>query len=256
MGVTLYLSFYSKVLHPSTKSRLILLISTYLFFLFMGAYLFTIIDNRHDTSMCEEYEKFLRSFADQHQCISIDALESFMHVITDASSSGISFINSTVFAENFKFGGETLFFTFTLLSTIGYGYAAPLTFYGKLFCIFYISLGVPLSILILGVLIERLDRFLFLKRLYTKRFRHRVYHQISSVTQRKANKKIYIHALLITIHLLVCVYIIPAYIFSNYIEMNWSFLDSLYYCFISITTIGFGEFIFFTVRLSSNKYIE
>jgi len=251
MGVTLYVSFYSKVLHPSTKSRLFLLISTYLFFLFMGAYLFTIIDNRKDTTMREEYEKFLRSFADQHQCISIDEMESFMGVITDASSSGISFINSTVFAENFKFGGETLFFTFTLLSTIGYGYTAPLTFYGKLFCIFYISLGVPLSILILGVLIERLDRFLFLKRLYTsqRRFRHRVYQQISPLTQRKPSKKIYLHAFLITFHLLVCVYILPAYIFTKYTEMNWSFLDSLYYCFISITTIGFGKFFFLPISI-------
>ena len=40
--------------------------------------------------------------------------------------------------------------------------------------------------------------------------------------------------------LIVFIYIIPSLIFSQLTEDKWSFIDSLYFCYISISTIGFG----------------
>lgn len=44
---------------------------------------------------------------------------------------------------------------------------------------------------------------------------------------------------LLTVLLLL---LIPAGIFTN-LEKDWSFLESLYFCFISLTTVGLGDYV-------------
>ena len=46
----------------------------------------------------------------------------------------------------------------------------------------------------------------------------------------------------LTVLCICVVFLLPALVFAR-LEDNWNYLDSLYYCFISLTTIGLGDFI-------------
>ena len=45
---------------------------------------------------------------------------------------------------------QSVFFTTTILTTIGYGNISPVTFHGRLFCIFFAIIGIPFTLSVLS----------------------------------------------------------------------------------------------------------
>ncbi|VDO76716.1 unnamed protein product [Heligmosomoides polygyrus] len=103
-----------------------------------------------------------------------------------------------------KFSGAFYFAT-TVITTIGYGHSTPLTTGGKLFCMFYALAGIPLGL----VMFQSIGR---------------------------APVVTHIDLIFVASGLGTLLIAFGALAFSKY--ENWTYFDSLYYCFTTLTTIG------------------
>ena len=159
-------------------------------------------------------------------------LESFITRIIEANSRGISAISNLTVEPNWSFG-QAVFFAGTVLTTIGYGHVSPLSVGGKVFCIFYAIIGIPMTLIMISACVERL-------LLVTNKIQQ--YFRLKLCSQFNDKCVNYTHLIIVLLFVFTFFFIIPALIFSS-IEKHWDYLDALYYCFISLSTIGLGDYI-------------
>lgn len=123
--------------------------------------------------------------------------------------------------------GPAIFFTTTVVTTIGYGNIAPSTPGGQTFLVFYAIVGIPLALVLFSSVGTVLSNALgsLVSRIKTK---HPLPLKIAVVVGAIATG-------------FVLFLVVPALIFMA-IE-GWTYRQSAYYCFVSLSTIGFGDFV-------------
>ena len=105
----------------------------------------------------------------------------------------------------------------------------PRTDRGKIFCMIYATIGIPLAITALQSIGERFNALvrysyrIFMRRLGKKR-------EITTNSMAAVG--------LVGLAITVC---FGAAIFSHY--ERWDYFLSFYYCFVTLTTIGFGDYV-------------
>ncbi|CAI5444388.1 unnamed protein product [Caenorhabditis angaria] len=153
-----------------------------------------------------------------------------------------------------------LFFTATLLTTIGYGNLVPVTWHGKMFCIAYALFGVPLILITVADIGKFLsENIIWLYTRYTKLRekidkKHAKYQAISNKEEKGAERGAESgeqimqgldHYISIPISLIVSIllgYIAIGAILIGTWE-NWDFFRGFYFSFITMTTVGFGDIV-------------
>ncbi|ROT85080.1 hypothetical protein C7M84_021422 [Penaeus vannamei] len=125
---------------------------------------------------------------------------------------------------------DSIYFTMTAVTTIGYGHISPATRYGRLFCVLYSLVGVPLTCILMAYSSEMLSNRML--QLYTSaRKRH----------QRHRKTLLYgITWIYLSVGFIVFMFL-PSLALSK-LE-DWSYEDALYYTFITLSTIGFGDLV-------------
>ena len=125
---------------------------------------------------------------------------------------------------------DSFYFSTVVLALIGYGHRVLVTPHAKIFCIFYAMLGIPMWLITFQSAGERLNALLgFI---------------LSKVKQSLHLKKAKItdgELLIMESVLSIVILLIGACVFSRY--EDWSFFNSFYYGFITLTTIGFGDYV-------------
>jgi len=169
-------------------------------------------------------------------------LEAFISRIIEANSKGISAINNLTVEPNWSYG-QAVFFSGTVLTTIGYGHVSPLSVGGKVFCIFYALFGIPMTLILISACVERL--LVVSNKLYDQMKKLSIFNTANSTpnpTTVNLPLLTYTHLVIVAVFVLVAFFLVPAAVFNS-IEKEWNYLDALYYCFISLSTIGLGDYI-------------
>ncbi|XP_071562321.1 two pore potassium channel protein sup-9 [Temnothorax nylanderi] len=128
-----------------------------------------------------------------------------------------------------KFAGAFYFATL-VLAMIGYGHSTPVTKTGKAFCMVYAMVGIPLGLVMFQSIGERLNKF---ASVVIRRAKTYLRCQKTEATEMN---------LMLATGLLSSIIITTgAAVFSRY--EGWNYFDSFYYCFVTLTTIGFGDYV-------------
>ncbi|KAM4697110.1 potassium channel subfamily K member 6 [Rhinophrynus dorsalis] len=210
---------------------LTLLLLGYVTYLLVGALVVSYIESPYEASLREELRHFKSLLLEESPCINVTSLEVLLEKVISANKFGVSVLQNTSNDSNWDIA-SSLFFASTLVTTVGYGYTTPLTDSGKAFCIIYALIGVPFTMLVLSACVQRLMTIFTYGPV-------RYFQVFQGYDRRRVTR---VHFFVLALLMLICFFIIPSAIFSA-IEGSWTFLDAFYFCFISLCTIGLGDYV-------------
>ena len=160
-------------------------------------------------------------------------LEEFLDFVLRSNQQGISVLDNDAYEQNWSLG-QSFLFTVSVVTTIGYGHITPITQIGKLVCVLYGILGIPFTLVFLSAMVQRL--LYPTCSLLSLLFASRIADRLSPFNIRL------IHLAFLALVFTVFFVLIPSAIFWT-IEVGWTYLDAFYFVFISLTTIGLGDYI-------------
>ncbi|GMS90622.1 hypothetical protein PENTCL1PPCAC_12797, partial [Pristionchus entomophagus] len=141
-----------------------------------------------------------------------------------------------------------LFFTTTLLTTIGYGNLVPVTWQGRMFCIVYALFGVPLILITVADIGKYLSENItwLYKRYHSKRGgKHEPLLNQPDDKKDGDDKMNELGYVAIPVSLIVAILLgyicIGAVLLSSW--EDWDFFSGFYFSFITMTTVGFGDIV-------------
>ncbi|XP_076389646.1 potassium channel subfamily K member 13-like isoform X2 [Megachile rotundata] len=246
------------------NTRFILLFVVLVVYMLTGAALFQQLEADLEVRQAAEFWRVYHTFRRHHLQrgpVAIQRLDELLYAYGNASSSGI--INKS---RRWDFSGS-FHFVSTIVSTIGYGNTTPQTTTGKVLAVLYGFFGCSGGILFFNLFLERIITFLawILRNVHARHLKRRVRknslstsRSFKSTAEEKPTLpdilddddgslnmeewKPSVYLVMLFLSIVCCIIACCAATVYAPLE-GWKYVDALYFCFISFTTIGFGDFV-------------
>ncbi|RXM27484.1 Potassium channel subfamily K member 13 [Acipenser ruthenus] len=231
------------------NARFGLLAMLILLYLLCGALVFSAIEQPTELKAKKLWTQRLRNFTEMHS-ISGEDLKAFLRTYEEANVYGI---HVDKLRPRWDFPGA-FYFVGTVVSTIGFGMTTPATIGGKIFLIFYGLIGCAATILFFNLFLERIITMLA----YIMRWFHERQLRCTGVLMPSDHRcgsgtsggesdslegwkpSVYYVMLILGVAALL----IACCASAMYTVMEeWGYFESLYFCFVAFSTIGFGDLV-------------
>ncbi|XP_037101379.1 potassium channel subfamily K member 2-like isoform X2 [Syngnathus acus] len=218
------------VMRWKTVSAIFFLVVLYLV---IGATVFRALEQPFESSRKMAILADKLEFLALHGCVNSSELEDLVKQVVSAVRAGVNPSGDSCNQSSLWDLSSAFFFAGTVITTIGFGNTSPRTEGGRIFCIIYALMGIPLFGFLLAGVGDQLGT-IFGKGIA------KVEKMI--VKWKVSQTKIRVISTLLFILFGCLIFVaLPAVIFKH-IE-GWSALESIYFVVITLTTIGFGDFV-------------
>ncbi|XP_053486908.1 potassium channel subfamily K member 4 isoform X2 [Ictalurus furcatus] len=212
-------------------STLLTILTAVLLYLVMGALVFGWLEAPKEEQAYDQLLNSRLTFLHKHNCVQESSLSEFTQQVIAAIEAGVDARIMSNFTSRWDLA-NAFFFCGTIITTIGFGNLSPKTEGGQLFCIFYALVGIPMFGILLAGVGDHLGTMLRkaiakIEALFRKKVSHTSVRVISAVCSILIGCLIFIA--------------LPTVVFQE-VE-NWTLLEAGYFVVITLTTVGFGDYV-------------
>ncbi|XP_069001710.1 potassium channel subfamily K member 13 [Embiotoca jacksoni] len=227
------------------NARFCLLAALILLYLLCGAAIFSALEHPFELRARLLWKQQLDNFTRRYR-VNLGALHTLLRQYEEANGAGI---RVDTLRPRWDFSGA-FYFVGTVVSTIGFGMTTPVTIAGKIFLIFYGLIGCAATILFFNLFLERIITMLayIMRWCHERRLRCAGVGVMASREESSGEEdslegwKPSVYYVMLILGVASVVIACSASTLYSSME-NWSYVDSLYFCFVAFSTIGFGDLV-------------
>ncbi|KAJ7361926.1 hypothetical protein OS493_014573 [Desmophyllum pertusum] len=212
----------------SDTKRLICLATLLGIYLLSGAVVFQVLENENDKLEIQQLNSVKKFFLGKHNMTP----EDFDFLVEKVEN-----------AVKHRCGGDpdqwctsrwtyyaSVYFTWSVVTTVGYGHLAPSTVGGRVFCMVFALFGIPLNLMVLRHIGDRVNQLIGY-----------VHFLVETKLLKRETQPVTTRTLLWTLLVLLVMLFVGAFLYLQ--KEEWNFLEGVYFCFITFSTIGFGDLV-------------